>query len=121
MYDPIPAHEDAHARKLEAEEAFYQRALEHYTLEIMEAFTSEIRKTDPNRLLVQFVRSGTSFPSYQHISEAVSDMVSGDDEILRLLMDVLHASDCPLVEKLRKAMGDDYAKTWADVLASLGE
>lgn len=121
MYDPIPAHEDAHDRKLEAEQYAYELAREHYTIQIMETFTNDIRKTDPYRLLVQFVRSGTSFPSYQNISEAVSDMVSGDPEILRLLMDVLHASDCPLVEKLRKAMGEDYAKTWADVLASLGE
>ena len=117
MYDPIPSHEDAHARKLEAEQNAYDSLLAYYELEIKVAFTSDICKYQ--RIFVPYVQ-GTQFKT-QPISEAVSDMVSGDPEILRLLMDVLHASDCPLVEKLRKAMGEDYAKTWADVLASLGE
>lgn len=119
MYDPIPAHEDAHARKLEAEQDVYESRSAFYEMQIKEAFTDEIRKTPVNLLAVPYVQ-GTQF-AHQSIVDAVSDMVSGDDEILRLLMDVLHASDCPLVEKLRKAMGEDYAKTWADVLASLGE
>lgn len=121
MYDPIPAHEDAHARKLEAEQYAYELAREHYTIQIMETFTNDIRKTDPCKLAVPYVRGASGLQAFTPLSEAVSDMVSGDDEILRLLMDVLHASDCPLVEKLRKAMGEDYAKMWADVLASLGE
>ena len=121
MYDPIPSHEDAHARKLEAEQDAYERALEHYTLDAMQMFTVEIRKTPPYKLCLPYVRGADMRPSYQQVPEAVSDMVSGDPMILQLLMDVLHASDCPMVDRLRTELGKEYAKMWADVLASLGE
>lgn len=120
MYDPIPAHEDAHDRKLEAAESAYERALQHYTLEIRETLTADIRKTPPYRLQLPYVRGSDISVKYQPVSEAVSDMVFGDTEILQLLMDVLHASDCAMVERLRQGLAAEYIKMWADVLATEG-
>lgn len=121
MYDPIPAHEDAHARKLEAYQDSYEKRLAHFELEIKEVFAEDIRKTPPYKLCLPYVRGADMRPSYQQVPEAVSDMVSGDPMILQLLMYVLHASDCPMVDRLRTELGKEYAKMWADVLASLGE
>ena len=112
--DPV-ADADAHLERIDAEGERREKQAAMYREIITETLTKTIHTVKyPGTLSLPATKGGKVL--YEPLYTVVSDYVTYS-EPLKMLMEVLADSDCPLVAKLRQALADNYSDANADDLA----
>lgn len=85
--------------------------------EIKKILTKEIRSTHPKYLALEYVshREGSPRIKRYSVAEVVTDY-GCYEKTLNALLEVLHKSDCPFVQKYRETVAEVYAASHADEL-----
>ena len=86
--------------------------------EIEDVFCKDTRTTHPRKLTLpravyQSVMSKTGKVERYSLMDAIADMIC-DEPVVTALLNVLHASDCAEVQKLRQALATRYSELEAE-------
>lgn len=115
MYSTDPIRDAARYSDVkDAADAHSLAAFLHYSQEIRDTLTKQIRNT--TKLCLPYAKPEGFGIAYQKIEDVVTDQISFGKP-LAALMTVLEKSDCPYVAALREAIAADYIRMNADRIA----
>jgi len=104
--------------KLHAEQDAWAREREHAEAEIRAGFAllGVVPAQGIALPMISFLGRSTRRETVQSLREYTMNGIAEDGAYAALLK-VLAESECPLVQKLKTALADEYVKEWADDIA----